>query len=116
MSICSINYLDFNCRTANLSIGTKGPSSGGGGFLANPYPSSNPARPRGDAALDKNAHTFFTEKENPIQTTNHTSRLNEDCKPKKFVPQARNYNCKLNQKPAIFLYCYWEKKAADCSL
>jgi hypothetical protein len=102
----------------NTYIGRKGASSGGGGggFLANPYPSSNPARPRGDAALDKNAHTSFTEKENPIQTTNHTSRLNEDCKPKKFVPQARNYNCKLNQKPAIFLYCYWEKKAADCSL
>lgn len=79
MSICSINYLDFKCRTANPSmntyIGRKGPSNGGGGFLANPYPSSNPARPRGDTALDKNAHTSITEKENPIQTTNHTSRL-----------------------------------------
>jgi hypothetical protein len=56
MSICSINYLDFKCNTANPSmntyIGRKGASSGGGGggFLANPYPSSNPARPRGDAA------------------------------------------------------------------
>ncbi len=36
----------------NTYIGRKGASSGGGGggFLANPYPSSNPARPRGDAA------------------------------------------------------------------
>jgi hypothetical protein len=63
MSICSINYLDFKCRTANPSmntyIGRKGPSSGGGGFLANPYLGSNPARPRGDAAFEKKCPHFF---------------------------------------------------------
>jgi hypothetical protein len=68
----------------NTYIGRKGPSSGGGGFLPNPYPSSNPARPREDAALDKNAHSSFTQKENPIQTTNHTSRLNHTSNQKKL--------------------------------